>query len=142
MVRSLGGGRGPGWGHDNRRQYSYLENPMDRGTWQATIHRVIKTRTWLKQISMHTGKHPFPSANCHFIDSRAMMTEDRVWWENYFLNYLINFNWRTITLQYCDGFCHTLTWITHIPVADSCWWQNSNSNKGFFHIWNWLPTLN
>ena len=26
---------------------------------------------------------------------------------------LINFNWRIITLQYCDGFCHTSTWIGH-----------------------------
>ena len=25
----------------------------------------------------------------------------------------IYFNWRIITLQYCDGFCHTLTWIGH-----------------------------
>ena len=23
------------------------------------------------------------------------------------------FNWRIITLQYCDGFCHTSTWISH-----------------------------
>ena len=26
---------------------------------------------------------------------------------------LIYFNWRLITLQYCSGFCHTLTWISH-----------------------------
>ena len=26
---------------------------------------------------------------------------------------LINFNWRLITLQYCGGFCHTLTWVSH-----------------------------
>ena len=26
---------------------------------------------------------------------------------------LIYFNWRLFTLQYCDGFCHTLTWISH-----------------------------
>ena len=25
----------------------------------------------------------------------------------------IHFNWRLITLQYCSGFCHTLTWISH-----------------------------
>ena len=25
----------------------------------------------------------------------------------------INFSWRLITLQYCGGFCHTLTWISH-----------------------------
>ena len=28
-------------------------------------------------------------------------------------NWLIYFNWRLITLQYCSGFCHTLTWISH-----------------------------
>ena len=29
------------------------------------------------------------------------------------LFFLIYFNWRLITLQYCGGFCHTLTWISH-----------------------------
>jgi len=28
-------GRSPGRGHDNPLQYSFLENPMDRGAWQA-----------------------------------------------------------------------------------------------------------
>ena len=28
-------GRSPGGGHGNSLQYSYLENPMDRGTWQS-----------------------------------------------------------------------------------------------------------
>ena len=27
--------------------------PMDRGTWQATVHRVTKSRTRLKGLSMH-----------------------------------------------------------------------------------------
>ena len=27
--------------------------------------------------------------------------------------YIYYFNWRLITLQYCSGFCHTLTWIRH-----------------------------
>ena len=31
----------------------------------------------------------------------------------YFLNLFIYFNWRLITLQYCSGFCHALTWISH-----------------------------
>ena len=30
-----------------------------------------------------------------------------------FLKKLIYFNWRLITLQYCGGFCHPLTWISH-----------------------------
>ena len=35
-----GWGRSPGGGHGNPLQYSCLENPMDRGAWQATIHGV------------------------------------------------------------------------------------------------------
>ena len=31
-------GRSPGGGNGNPLQYSYLENPMDRGAWQATVH--------------------------------------------------------------------------------------------------------
>ena len=41
-------GRSPGGGHGNPLQYSCLENPMDRGAWQATVHGVGKSRTWLK----------------------------------------------------------------------------------------------
>ena len=40
-----GSGRSPGGGHGNSLQYSSLENSMDRGAWQATIHGVAKSRT-------------------------------------------------------------------------------------------------
>ena len=40
-------GRSPGRGYNNRRQYSCLENSMDRGAWQATIHGVTKSLTRL-----------------------------------------------------------------------------------------------
>ena len=42
-----GEGRSPRVGNGNPLQYSYLENPMDRGAWQATIHGVTKTWTQL-----------------------------------------------------------------------------------------------
>ena len=48
-----GSGRSPGGGHNNPLQYSCLENPMDRGAWQATVRGVAKSRTRLKQLSMH-----------------------------------------------------------------------------------------
>ena len=32
--------RSPGGGHGNPLQYACLENPMDRGTWRVTVHRV------------------------------------------------------------------------------------------------------
>ena len=41
-------GRPPGGGHGNALQYSWLEKPMDRGDWQATVHRVTKYQTGLK----------------------------------------------------------------------------------------------
>ena len=37
-----GSERSPGGGHGNPFQYSCLENPMDRGAWQATVHGVAK----------------------------------------------------------------------------------------------------
>ena len=37
--------RSPGGGNGNPLQYSCLENPMDRGAWQATVYRVAKSRT-------------------------------------------------------------------------------------------------
>ena len=47
-----GSGRYPGGGHGNPLQYSYLENPMDRGAWGATVHRVTQSQTQLKGLSM------------------------------------------------------------------------------------------
>ena len=41
--------RSPGGGHGSPLQYSCLENLMDRGAWRATVHRVAKSWTWLKQ---------------------------------------------------------------------------------------------
>ena len=37
--------RSPGEGNGNPLQYSCLENPMDRGAWQATVHGVTKCQT-------------------------------------------------------------------------------------------------
>ena len=39
-----GSGRSAGAGNGNLLQYSCLENPMDRGAWQATVHGVTKSR--------------------------------------------------------------------------------------------------
>ena len=52
---TLGLGRSPGRGHGNPLQYYCLENPTDRGAWQATVHRVAKSQTRVKRCSMHAG---------------------------------------------------------------------------------------
>ena len=59
-----GPGRSPGEGNGNPLQYSYLENPMDRGAWQATVHSVAKSlHTQLKRLSMHAPNHSIRSKN-------------------------------------------------------------------------------
>ena len=48
-----GSGRSPGVGPGNPLQNSCLENPKDKGAWQATAHGVTKSRTRLKRLSTH-----------------------------------------------------------------------------------------
>ena len=55
-----GSGRSPGGGNGNPLQCSCLENSMERGAWQATAHRVTKSRT---QLSMQACMLRFPSLN-------------------------------------------------------------------------------
>ena len=91
MVRSLpasvggtrdvgltpGSGRSPGGGHNSPLHYSCLENPMDRGAWWATVHRVAKSPILLKQLRtphMHwEGMCQTPVVTraevCHGLDS-------------------------------------------------------------------------
>ena len=49
-----GPGRSPREVHDNPLQYSCIENPMDRGAWQATVRRVTKSWIQIKQLSTQT----------------------------------------------------------------------------------------
>ena len=46
-----GSGRSPGEGNGNPLQYSSLNNPKDRGTWQATVHGVAKSQTGLSDFT-------------------------------------------------------------------------------------------
>ena len=47
--------RSPGGKHSNPLQHSCLENLLGRGAWQATVHRVTKSQTQLKQLDTHTS---------------------------------------------------------------------------------------
>ena len=50
-------GRPPGEGNGNLLQYPCLENPMDRGAWRATVHRVAKSQTQLKLLNLLMHSH-------------------------------------------------------------------------------------
>ena len=47
-----GSGRCPGGDHDNPLQYSCLENSMNRGGWQAIVHRVAESDT--AEVTSHS----------------------------------------------------------------------------------------
>ena len=51
VGRIPGSGRSPGGWHGNTLQDSYMENPMDRGDWQADVHRVAQSQTRLSRHS-------------------------------------------------------------------------------------------
>ena len=59
----LGLGRSAGGGHGNPLQYSCIESPMDRGTWQVTVHVVTRSQARWKQLSMHACHSELPSLN-------------------------------------------------------------------------------
>jgi len=54
----LGLRRFPGGGNGNLLQYSFLENPMDRGAWQATVQRIVKNHTHRWTINPTTRGTP------------------------------------------------------------------------------------
>ena len=78
--------RSPGEGNGNSLQYSWQKkkkkNPMDRGSWQATGHRIAKSQTQLSTQSLKKKMH---------VKSRALQTKKHVWLK-LFLNFCRQIN--------------------------------------------------
>ena len=69
-VGSIPGlGRSPGGGHGNPLQYFCLENSKDRRAGWATVHRVAKSQTRLKQLNIHATR----TLGCCFYFSKLEM---------------------------------------------------------------------
>ena len=55
-IRDMGSipglGRFPEEGHGNPLQHSCLENPVDRGAWPATVHRVAQSQTHCSHLAL------------------------------------------------------------------------------------------
>ena len=68
-------GRSTGEGHGNPPQYSCLETPKDRGTWQATVRGVAKSQTQLSGKHTHTHTHPQTDRQTHTQGSMGLP-----WW--------------------------------------------------------------
>ena len=60
-----GSGRDPRGEQGNLLQYSCLENPVDRGAWWTTVHRVAQSWTGLKQLNTHMHAHTHTHTHTH-----------------------------------------------------------------------------
>ena len=78
------------------------------------------------------------SALCYFISSQSfrsyisyslvfilifrirVISNSNAFYHIFHLNFFF-FSWRLITLQYCSGFCHTFTWISHGWISSATW---------------------
>ena len=76
MGSIIGLERSPGGEHGSPLQYSCLESPMDRGAWRATVHRVTKGWTRLKQLSMHA---------CNVYVKFTVLTILSAWFSNIYI---------------------------------------------------------
>ena len=56
--------RSPGEGNGKPLQYCCLENPMDRGVWQAAVHKVTQSWTRLKRLSTHIDWEAYKQQKC------------------------------------------------------------------------------
>ena len=69
-----------GEGHGNPLQCSCLENPMGRGAWQATVHGVAKSWTWLSDWTMKKNTHYKEDIKK---TKRSKLQNKVNWWENF-----------------------------------------------------------
>ena len=71
-------GKSPRGGHGNPLQYSCLENPMDRGPWQATVHGVMKSQTQLNTHT-HTRAHMYMLHRAEIILAMSFLPSFFTW---------------------------------------------------------------
>ena len=82
-VGSIPGlGRSLGGRHGSPLPCSCLENPMEKGAWQATVHRVIKNQTWLNRLNLHTHQtEGEPKVLlCSWWSHPLPLSPDHSWW--------------------------------------------------------------
>ena len=91
-----GSGRYAGGGYGIPLQYSFLENPMDRGAWQATVYRGTMSWTRPKWLSMHTciASEPLQVNLLRFKIHTHTHTHTRIWLAKMFVQFLCNILWK------------------------------------------------
>ena len=135
-VRDLGSipglGRSSGGGHSNTLQSSCLENPMDRGAWRATVHRVAQRQIWLRWLITHAVSlppqaHTLSDTECNYFHERKNLEVNAVS-SFYFLKEYFRFESKDI-FDPDKAFCPYLVY----PILCSEFYHND-----IFKWKNWL----
>ena len=92
----------------------------------TVIHLILCATLWPRYFVLHLWenkevKHPGPGSQVGNGGggggaSQAPGLRPGLTWPCVFLCFFFPFifiSWKLVTLQYCSGFCHTLTWISH-----------------------------
>jgi len=129
----LGLGRSPGEGNGNPLQYSCLENPMDGGAWQATVHGVTKSRPRLSDFTFT------------FIPSVRSCSIHSFWWHFYIylFDHMIKsllldskLSLRKAPIYFCSLLYlqHLVQRFTHMKSSINICWVNVTYSLGC-HSW-------
>ena len=89
--------RSPREGNGNPLQYSWLENPMGREDWQATVHRVAKNWTLLSNSIDFPGSSAGKESSCHAGDPGSIPGSGRSAEEG--IGYPLRYSWASLVAQ-------------------------------------------
>ena len=129
--------RSPGERNGNPLQYCCLENPMDGGAWQATVHRVTKSQIQLSNFTffllLSLVSKKYVSQTDYFIkfnDEKSDYGQKKavkiVFVLSFFNRKIKNPNYNAVTKKHTDSYFftllqqhigHLLTWVVHLSVS-------------------------
>ena len=129
-----GSGRSPGEGLSNPLQYSCLENFMDRGAWWAMVHRVAKSWTWLKRLSMHACKN----VNKHYSSVFSIFGALCKWNHTICAFVFVFFHWTLSSWNSPGTACVVMICFSHCIIVEN---HKSTAYGLFCRIWYVDSTL-
>ena len=118
-----GSGRFTRGEHGNPLQYSCLENPMDRGAWQATVHRVAQSQAWLKQQHAQCDSWWMPAFAGIWIDEVIHMGATCLR------------DWLSIKPQDAKAWVSFLGWQHFTGIVTHCC---DSPERGCLEAWSWF----
>ena len=125
-----GSGRSPGEGNGNPLQYSCLENPMDRGAWQATVHEAAKSCSRLNNFTHFNFTNLYSWCNFTLNKFHRTLFKSRTVW-NFEKVKLVYYSDKKSFLEqtFIESYCHLVAkdfilYFIMYNTSHVCWWSH------------------